>query len=332
MAQGSKHRLWEAFVSVSASGPEFSTVFKQSTRALPSRMAADLDYTTADVDFFYHYFTDPEPDRPRLGEQHFRLVNPTRKEVEKTLSEALIWLESFRGHPDWDGGGLHFNYAGHGREPDGSLVLADSDLSVDEFLAILVPQARKISSPGRLRLSVVLDSCHSGAWITRILDSCFNGNADCIIPFNLFAGCMQDEFAQEEPTIGHGLFTYCFSVQPKSIGAYAAEAILPDNSVGPSLSIGSGERGCSLLSAGAQNPVAYFNGAGVLEVSQESFSIENENGDVLSEAELNTELRVRRDRIRKVMAAARPDLLVGTITSDSEMRAAIRTFRDHLES
>lgn len=47
-----KARRWQATVTVSASGPEYSPQFEESGAAfrLP-RMAANLLYTTAEVDF-----------------------------------------------------------------------------------------------------------------------------------------------------------------------------------------------------------------------------------------------------------------------------------------
>jgi len=331
MPIGFKHRRWEVFVSVSASGPEFSKVFERSGYLLRTRMAADLDSTTADVDYLYDHFTEPEPDRPRTAEKHIRLVNPSRDEVFDGLSAGLQWLRTFRTDPEWDGGGLHFNFAGHGSEPDGALVLHEETLSVDDFLTHIDPLAREISPPGRLRLSAVLDSCHSGRWITRILDSCFHERIDHLVPFNLFAACMHDEFALEDSSLGHGLFTYCFSVQPDAIGAYGAQAILPHNRFGPSLSIAAGERGCSLMSAGAQNPLAYWNGAGHLEVTQESFSIEMPNGEFMNQAEMERALSERRDRIRAASAAARPELSVGFDADDERTRKAIRALRHKLE-
>ena len=332
MPVGFKHRYWEAFVSISANGPEFSKVFENGGYAQRTRMAADLAYTTADVDYLYEHFTTPEPDRPRKEERHYRLVNPTRSEVLSALTEALDWLGTFRSAVDWDGGGLHLNYAGHGQEPDGALVLSDGTLSVDEFLSHILPQARQVSPPGRLRLSIVLDSCHSGAWVTRILDRTFNQYSDCLIPFNLFASCMQDEFALEDSTIGHGLFTYCFSVRSPFLNGQGAQAILPDNTFGPSLSIAGGELGCSLLSAGSQNPLAYWNGAGQLEVSQESFSIERADGDVMSEKELVIELKLLRDKVRIAVSGARRGSAIEIIDNDTEMRASIRALRHQIES
>lgn len=332
MAIGFKHRQWEAFVSVSASGPEFSKVFERNGYLLRTRMAADLDYTTADVDYFYDHFTSPEPDRPRQEDKHIRLVNPSRKEVLNGLSDAMGWLGAFRDDPDWDGGGLHFNYAGHGAEPDGALVLGNETLSIDDFLNHVEPLAAKISPPGRLRLSVVLDSCHSGYWVTRILDSCFHERSNKLVPFNLFASCMYDEVAFEDSSLGHGLYTYCFSVQPDSIGAYGAQAVLPNNRFGPSLSVAAGERGCSLLSAGAQNPVAYWNGAGQLEVSQSSFSIETPSGELMKELEMSTTLVQLRDEVRATSRGARPELVVDYNANDESARHAIRALRERLEA
>ena len=75
-----------------------------------ARMAADLRYTTADIDFLYTHFLEPGPDRPRLDDLHIRLVNPSKADVLAAIVQAGRWLETHRNHPDWDGGGLYFNY------------------------------------------------------------------------------------------------------------------------------------------------------------------------------------------------------------------------------
>jgi hypothetical protein len=331
MPIGFKHRQWEAFVSVSASGPEFSKIFERNGYLLRTRMAADLDYTTADVDYFYEHFRVPEPDRPRTQDKHIRLVNPTRTEVLNGLSHAIGWLATFRDHEDWDGGALHFNYAGHGAEQDGALVLGKDVLSVEEFLKHIAPLAEKVSPPGRLRLSVVLDSCHSGYWVARILASCFHEFSEHLVPFNLFASCMHDEAAFEDSSLGHGLFTYCFSVRPNAIGAFGAQAILSNNQMGPSLSIATGERGCSLLSAGAQNPVAYCNGAGELEVAQSSFPIESSSGDFMQYSELVATLTRHREAVRNSSAGARPEIRVDYDADEERARQAVRALRRRLE-
>lgn len=319
-----KHRRWEAFISVSASGPESSIKFETAGRFLRTRMAADLRYTTADVNFLYSHFREPESDRPRNDDLHIRLVNPSKAEVLAAIEQAGKWLLTHRDNADWDGGGLHFNYAGHGKENYGSLVLNTDIFHVDEFLESICSVATRMSSPQRLRISVVLDSCHSGAWVTRLLERCFNDKSDLIVPFNLFASCMHDEYAFEDSSIGHGLFTYCLSVQTVAPGSFGARAILPDNTFGPALAIAVGERGCSFLSAGAQNPVSYWNGAGFLEVSQSGFSVFADNGKTLTDNQMRGQLVLIRNKTRSLMRAARPDIFIETDISDEEMRLSIQ--------
>lgn len=272
MPIGFKRREWMAYLSVSASGPEFSPTFEQHGRLFRPRMAADLKYTTADVDFLESHFRESNYDSAKK-EIHKRLRNPTRTQFFQALVEIEAWLEGFRDHPDWDGGGFQLCFAGHGRQGDGALVLGDGVVTPNELVGVLTQIASDVSPPGRLRISTVLDSCHSGAFVTELLDSCFNKHSNLIVPFHVFASCMDDEFAWEESGLGHGVFTYCFSIREASLGALSAEAIQPDNTFGPSLAIAGGELGCSLLTAGAQNPIAYWNGTGHLEVCKQSVNL-----------------------------------------------------------
>ena len=86
MAEGGKGRRWEAFVSVSNSGLEHSSVLEEAGHLYRPRMAADLRYTTVDVDFWYRRFRTPEPDRPRGADTHIRRVNPSKSELLDTLA------------------------------------------------------------------------------------------------------------------------------------------------------------------------------------------------------------------------------------------------------
>ena len=189
------------------------------------RMAADLRYTTSDVDYLFTYFTKPELDRKRKDDLHLRLVNPTRNELYESIDSARKWLGQFRGHPDWDGGAIHFNFAGHGCEDLGSIVLKDGLFSPTEFIDSCCEIASEVSAPGRLRISVVLDSCHSGFWPIEILDRSFNSDTALIVPFNLFASCMPDEYSLEDSSLGHGLFTYCLSTKSTVLGSFAATGV-----------------------------------------------------------------------------------------------------------
>lgn len=323
MVVGYKQRKWLAFLSVSASGSEFSPLLEERGYFVRSRMAADLRYTTADVDFLESHFSEPNYDSG-VEEAHHRLRNPTRERFFRTLHDMGPWFGDFRNNPDWDGGGFMLCFAGHGRQGDGALVLEDGEVTPGDLLDALAGIASEVSPPGRLRVSAVLDSCHSGAFATALLDSCFGEYHDLLVPWMVFASCMDDEFAREESGLGHGLFTYCFSVQEPSPTSYAAEAVRPDNTFGPSLAIAGGELGCSLLTAGTQNPVAYFNGTGHVEVCGRDVDL-FEGGEYIGLEEMRARLRRERDEVVAVIRPARPNLRVkGATSSDEEMRAGIR--------
>lgn len=322
MPVGYKHRKWQAVLTVSASGPEFSPILERGGRLYRPRMAADLRYTTADVNYLESHFRERNYDSGK-EELHLRLREPTREQFFCALDDIKRWLGSFSRDPDWDGGGILFCYAGHGQQGNGALVLTDGTVSPNEFIDSLTSIANHASRPGRLRISMVLDSCHAGAFTTEILDGCFNRCNDLIVPFHLFASCMADEFAWEESGLGHGLFTYCFSVRNPTPGTLAATAIQPDNTFGPSLAIAGGELGCSLLTAGQQNPVVYWNGTGCLEVCRQRIGLFGDD-ECMSLEEMRSWLRRERDRVVEVIKPMRRDILVGGRLSDENMRASIQ--------
>jgi hypothetical protein len=290
-------------------------------------MAADLRYTTADVDFLETDFQQPHADTANF-EFHKRLRNPTRQQLLDALMEIGAWLASESHHPTWDGGGVQLCYAGHGQDGDGGLVLADGVLGPSEFARTLATFPMDTINKGRLRVSAVLDSCHSGAFVTALLDECITTHGDRLFPFHLAAACMEDEFAWEIPDLGHGLFTYCFSVRTDGLHSFGAEAIQADNSFGPSLAIAGHGLGCSLLSVGQQNPLLYWNATGEIEVAgrtQDVISLFGEKSDsYIGLQELRKNLREVRDRLIDDIRPMRPDMRVGDIRSDDAMRALIR--------
>jgi hypothetical protein len=324
MPVGYKHRMWQAFLSISASGPEFSADFEAGGSVLRPRMAADLNYTTSDVDYLEEAFRSHDIDRPVKDELHRRLRNPKVNEVTSEISGIGEWLSEFKGASEWDGGALQLCFAGHGRESDGALVLADGVLTPEAFVEQLAVIGRDVSCPGRLRVSVILDSCHSGAFVTSVLDLCFNTYDEYLVPFELFASCMHDEFAWEESSLGHGLFTYCMSVSPPTLGSLAARGIQPDNRMGPSLAIASGEFGCALMTAGSQNPIGYWNGTGHIEVSGRGFNLFEKNENCPSSVDIRSYLRNLRDELRETLRPLRRNLIsISYGQTDDQMRRKI---------
>jgi hypothetical protein len=317
-----KRSKWLAFLTVSASGPEFSPLLEEMGHLRRTRMAADLRYTTADVDFLESNFKEPNYDSGEK-EAHDRLRNPTRDQFFKSLRDVGPWLGGFRGEPVWDGGGFMLCFAGHGREGDGALVLEDGVVTPSALLDALAEIASEVSAPGRLGVSVALDSCHSAAFTTELLDSCFREHSDLLVPWMLFASCMEDEFALEESSLGHGMFTYVFSVQPSSPLSFGAKAIQPDNTFGPSLAIAGGELGCSHLTYGAQNPVTYWNAGVYLEICGRWVDI-FDDGDYVGLEEMRTRLKHHRDEVAEAIRRARPDVHFRGLPTDAENRASIR--------
>ncbi len=319
-----KHRFWQAFLSISASGPEFSPALEDNGRFLRSRMAADLECTTADVDYLEGALCYHDDDRPIRDELHLRLRNPSKDEVRTQIAAIERWLSRFKNDKDWDGGVIQLCFAGHGREADGALVFSDGDLTPHAFVDALVDIAKRVSRPGRLRVSVILDSCHSGAFVTTLLDLLFNHHHEWLVPFNLFGSCMHDEFAWEDSSLGHGLFTYCASVRQTIPASLTAHAVQPDNSIGPSLAIARGEMGCALLTAGAQNPVSYWNGTGHLEVSRRDINLRVSNDQYLNESEMRDRLVVLRNELRDILRPLRRDILhFEDGMTDDDMRKSI---------
>lgn len=296
-----KLRKWQATISVSASGPEHDPIFNDAGRKFVPRAVSDLKYTTADSDYLFEHFKKENYDSCKF-EKHFRLVNPTIEQLKSAIKKVDKWFDKYRNKPDWDGGGILLIYAGHGDEAAGGIVLKyDTLYSPEMFIENILDIAKKNKNEERLRVSVIMDSCHSGEFGLRTLDLMFNQHDDYLIPYMLFLSCCPDEVSYEEADLGHGIFTYCFSARG-DLGSIATKAIQPDNTFGPSLSIVKGEKGVSLLTAGAQNPVIYFNGAGHIEVGSRSFSIfENDDhyGNFLSLKQMRTKTTRLRDKHAK---------------------------------
>jgi hypothetical protein len=326
---GYKSRCWQAFVSVSASGPEFTPMFEEHGYLLRPRLAADLRYTTADAEFMSQFWREPHYDSGPCGEFHVpHLKNPSHAGVIDAIHRAGDWLGANSERDDWDGGHLSFSFAGHGRDTDGALVLTDGCLTAEEFTSALVSIAQRWSSSNvRLRVVIQLDSCYSGAFLIRVLHAATNEHAGLLVPYYLAAAAMPDEVSWEESTLGHGVFTYCRSIRPRDDGppfGFGALAVQPDNTYGPSLLLAKGAYGCALLTCGEQNPIVYIDYQ--LEACGGSFSVfanEADNGEPIHEAEMRQRLLTIRDDFKRQLAPLRKGRSMQGQLTDQEMNAEI---------
>ena len=187
-----KNRKYIAYISVSCSGPELGSKSKVRGISLRTRNGANLQYTTADSDWFFSHVQE-EAYTEGCETKHFRLVNPSSREFAGVLEDAVNFLNQFSNEADWDGGAIVLIYAGHGQENTGNFVFTPKCLPLNarDFIVFL---ANKTPNSGhRLRVDALIDSCYSGAFIAHLLWAAHNEYNDKIFPCTLFAASLPDE-------------------------------------------------------------------------------------------------------------------------------------------
>ncbi|RXZ02147.1 hypothetical protein [Fictibacillus sp. S7] len=246
-----KIRYYQAYLSIAAEGPLYSKEIESHTRGIRQRAFSNLEFTKSDVDFFEEYWRE---NWYASGKEkwHKRLDNPTMVDVRNAIFEIGAWFSQYTKEDDWVGGGITISFAGHGEYDTGSLVLKDGVITYKDLFELL----SAISLSGALRYHLLLDSCYSGRFLIDFLYESLNEESK-LIPDYLGAASMYDETAVEETSLGHGVYTYCFSVRQEEFAGYAARAIQPDNSYGPSVGFAGGPYGVSLMTFGMQNPLTF---------------------------------------------------------------------------
>jgi hypothetical protein len=264
-----KMRAQQAYLTVASSGPITEPKLKQL--AVRSRMAADLRWTSADGAVLDKYWRDPTAYDADEARAHILRIEPTMAELLGGLQEAASWLARFRNEPDWDGGALNINFAGHGRAGDGALCLKDGEVDPDSLLAALA-QAHDdlLSGPHRLRVSLMLDSCHSGAFLIRFICGSWERYSEKLYPFASTVACMHNEVAWEADRFGHGLMSYGLALQDDSIDV-GPRPRLDISLLGISAQLDL-FKGIPFLTAARQNPVIYYE-YGDFDVGGNSFEI-----------------------------------------------------------
>lgn len=266
-----KDRNHTAYLSISASGPLNGEIDSLSTES-KDREYADLRYTTADIDFFESHWRK-EWGRDAKYKYHERLRNPKLEDVYRALHVIGAWFAYSKStNPkEWVGGNIVIVFAGHGRMSDGAWVLENGHVSVDDLHEILNNYLK--NDQNSLRTSIILDSCYSGKFLVNFLHKVYSDETSNLSPDYFSSACLHDEKAWEEPDLGHGLFTYSFSLN--NIGPYRGIDIAPESYDNEEYRVflGTGH-GCSLLTFGEQNPIRFDNGT--FDVCGKYFSIHEE--------------------------------------------------------
>lgn len=290
-----KARRWQAHVSLAASGPASMPGLK-STEPLGMypKVAAELRYTSADISFLSSHWRQPEYRVPQAF--YVEGYESDYASVMAKLEQAGDFLVDGSQDAAFDGGSLIFAYSGHGREGDGTLCLHDDTyFSADDFLDACLEIRRAAPGRGRLRVALLLDSCHSGSFLLRVLERVLHEHDEDLVPDYLMASSMPDEYSFEIPALSHGLSTFCFSVRPSTLGSMVATA---DGGT-TTWAIAAGAPGCSLVSGGRQNPVVYD--AYELRVGNHAVPVWLDEGDasaVRPRVAWERDLRVARDALR----------------------------------
>lgn len=287
-------RLYQAYLSIACTGPAYSSKIEYLPRTEVPRGAADIKLTTADIDYFSNFWRQDHYDGG-IYKIHRRLQNPSGEEFKVAIREIDDWFSSHKEKADFDGGCINITFAGHGRRGTGNLVLKDIDVDVNQLVDTILSFKK---SDRDIRVSLILDSCFSGAFLISFFQFIAENHWDDINLDYLAAACLHDEAAKESAQLGHGYFTYCFSCRPENLGTITAQAVQPDNTMGPSLSIASGALGCSILTKGTQNPIIIEEKDYLVSCLGEKFKLIDENFNLLDVDNVISEIEGLRDRLK----------------------------------
>lgn len=170
-----KMRNWHAYLSVAANGPLGGAPMdaRFAPWVLRPKVAADLTCTIPDVTYWEQNWQDKPGYRGASHQFHKAEFDVDYAKVAASF-EAIgrdFAAEAAR-QSDFEGGLLTFCYSGHGREGDGALCLKDdTTFSADDFIDACLQIRRRAPGAGRMRVAALLDSCYSGAFILRVLES-----------------------------------------------------------------------------------------------------------------------------------------------------------------
>lgn len=261
-------------------------------------MAGQLRWARADASLLERFWAVPDHMEQHATREQFRLVEPTVAAFIGGIREAIGWLGQYRGHPEWDGGGLALSFAGHGQPGTGALCLTDGDVRAEDLLGELASaRADLLGNVGRLRVSLALDSCHAGAFLTRFIARASNDYRDAIYPYISGGACMPDELAYEADVLEHGFFTPSFVNQAdlEDLRTTAPEYRIALLGLSGSLA---GPAGCVFLSGARQHPIMYWE-YGEFECLKRSVVV----AEVADPAQLDEALHRIRDEVQDEVRA-----------------------------
>lgn len=216
-----------------------------------SKDACDLNYTTADCNFFYESLKKDHYDTG-IKEKHLRLINPTIKELNRSIKEGVRFLNQFAGEERFNGGSIIFIFSGHGAENTGDLALKDGSFSAKDLLVSVTED--RLKNKNRLRIDLVLDSCFSGAFMIKLIEEAWNNFEDEIFLCDIWSSSSYNEESYEYGEYKHGLFTYVWKSKQEVIDEI-------DGALHLMVKYKDKLKTVEELTDNMQNPIEYVNGA-----------------------------------------------------------------------
>ena len=193
-----------------------------------------LDKARNDLDAFYQYYRpmqlgDPYVvgATPGLGKSPgffdcaVKLDNPTIGQLLGSIHRLREWLEVNQHDPEYTSFQFNFCFSGHGESDESgraSIVLADEKLEARDLASLLllsIPE-REVT-PGRCRLDLFLDCCHSSAIARNIhlnMVDMQQGSdplrRSVLNVGQVYCACLDDEESFELQDLQHSVFTFAF--------------------------------------------------------------------------------------------------------------------------
>jgi hypothetical protein len=227
-------RLFWVTITIACGTP--GVVSGVGTKALSSlaKRYGRLDKARNDLDAFYQYYRpmqlgDPAivGATPGLGKSPgffdcaVKLDNPTVGQLLGSIYRLREWIEVNQHDPEYTSFQFNFCFSGHGDLDESgrtSIVLADEKLEARDLASLLlrsIPE-REVT-PGRCRLDLYLDCCHSSAIARAIHRNLVDMQYDADPPRRsvlnigqVYCACLDDEESFELAALLHSVFTFAF--------------------------------------------------------------------------------------------------------------------------
>lgn len=182
---------------VGCSGVEMAEIKQTYFGEMRSRSGASLQYTEADANLVFKEWSREENILEGASEI---LIEPTVTEFASAIKKISHELSEL---PQSDTG-IDIYFAGHGLPGNGALVLRDGEVSAFDLIS-LIKQYMK-SGDGIRGLSMLLDSCYSGAFLFEAMVA-LQEDRDLQL-YDCLCSSMHDEKSWELSFLEHGAFTF----------------------------------------------------------------------------------------------------------------------------